>query len=589
MTDLYFYDLPGIIANVRTGGNASDIKLVTRLAETYISKPSCIILLAISCETDFENQGGGRLVLKNNDMKRRTIGVLTKPDRCEPGNEYRWTAILKGQETPLDNGWFCVKQPDSLQLRAGISWEDARASEAEFFNHTDPWKAIQGSLRNRLGSEALTKHLSILLSNLVSQRLPFIREEISNQLHNVETELLTIPAPNLLDPCSDVHQKIMAFTRDVSAHVKGIPEFGPQVGLMEGLLRIYEKFREDIQQTAPRFRPWIKKKSKIAESELLKLTEQGDEAHGQILYLNEVVTRARRARTRELPGNHPFVVKEHLIQGSWKMWESFVIGHFKEVQDLVRGHITKLVEKHFNACTHGGLLQAVMSIIETQLLERSRIAAEKLNGVFRIESLPFTQNEDYFFEEKEKLITRYRSIYALSQGENSLFAKLQVAVLANNPLNPDKDIQVSSSLKPARSPEAYIEPFEKRVTTALSSLAALGLEGLTRADLLRLIPPDHTDPAIDIMAEVRAYWQVAFKRFSDVVPLEIDHEYLLAFDAVIHLALVEGLGLTKDGARNACARWLQEDPNVVARREELQGKQRMLEAARDSLITIRSG
>ncbi|KAG8902228.1 hypothetical protein FRC01_009630, partial [Tulasnella sp. 417] len=76
--DLYFYDLPGIIANVGDGGNVADIKLVEDLAKSYIKKPNCIVLLVISCETDFENQGAGRLVLKDPALRQRTIGVLTK-------------------------------------------------------------------------------------------------------------------------------------------------------------------------------------------------------------------------------------------------------------------------------------------------------------------------------------------------------------------------------------------------------------------------------------------------------------------------------------------------------------------------------
>jgi hypothetical protein len=69
--DLYFYDLPGpysiiksdgyrlispdlsgIIVNVGDGGNEGDIKLVEKLARKYISKPNCIVLLVISCESE---------------------------------------------------------------------------------------------------------------------------------------------------------------------------------------------------------------------------------------------------------------------------------------------------------------------------------------------------------------------------------------------------------------------------------------------------------------------------------------------------------------------------------------------------------
>jgi hypothetical protein len=98
------------------------------------------------------------------------VGVLTKPDRCERGNENRWTSILKGQESPLQNGWYSVKQPDSVQLKSGITWEEARESEKKFFDNTEPWSSIRGSARQRLGSPALTSHLSALLSELVLKR-----------------------------------------------------------------------------------------------------------------------------------------------------------------------------------------------------------------------------------------------------------------------------------------------------------------------------------------------------------------------------------------------------------------------------------
>lgn len=69
VTDLSFCDLPGkkpfrfkgffwgliaragIIANVREGGDESDIELVKRLVTSYIRKESCIILLTVTCES----------------------------------------------------------------------------------------------------------------------------------------------------------------------------------------------------------------------------------------------------------------------------------------------------------------------------------------------------------------------------------------------------------------------------------------------------------------------------------------------------------------------------------------------------------
>lgn len=68
--DLYFYDLPGehklsnsvyvyihrlllgVIANVSDGGKERDIELVDKLATSYVSRPNCLVLLVITCDSE---------------------------------------------------------------------------------------------------------------------------------------------------------------------------------------------------------------------------------------------------------------------------------------------------------------------------------------------------------------------------------------------------------------------------------------------------------------------------------------------------------------------------------------------------------
>lgn len=40
-----------MIANVREGHDESDIDLVKQMISSYIKKPSCIILLTVTCES----------------------------------------------------------------------------------------------------------------------------------------------------------------------------------------------------------------------------------------------------------------------------------------------------------------------------------------------------------------------------------------------------------------------------------------------------------------------------------------------------------------------------------------------------------
>ncbi|KAG9099501.1 hypothetical protein FRC06_005215 [Ceratobasidium sp. 370] len=79
LSDLNFVDLPGLIANVSDDRNIGDIQLVEKLVTSYISRPSCLILLTITCESDYENQGAGRLARKHDPNGRRTIGTRLFP------------------------------------------------------------------------------------------------------------------------------------------------------------------------------------------------------------------------------------------------------------------------------------------------------------------------------------------------------------------------------------------------------------------------------------------------------------------------------------------------------------------------------
>ena len=100
-------------------------------------------------------------------------GVLTKPDRIPTGEEQNWISILRGTKEPLQNGWFCVKQPSSAEISAGMTWEKARKSEHEFFASSAVWSALDGMYQKYLGTRNLVERLSGLLSDLISKRLVF--------------------------------------------------------------------------------------------------------------------------------------------------------------------------------------------------------------------------------------------------------------------------------------------------------------------------------------------------------------------------------------------------------------------------------
>lgn len=143
------------------------------------------------------------------------------------------------------------------------------------------------------------------------------------------------------------------------------------------------------------------------------------------------------------------------------------------------------------------------------------------------------------------------------------------------------------------------------IAKALSGLAEAGFTELEADDLKKLFKADNMEPALEIMADVRAYFQgmfystprcfnfdgglsVAYKRFADNIPMAIDQELVCGVARGILGLLWEGLGLNSLDAHRICKEFAQESPNVSNRREELVKKLQRLDEASQQLLHVSS-
>ncbi|QRV92126.1 dynamin central region protein [Ceratobasidium sp. AG-Ba] len=578
LSDLNFVDLPGLIANVSDDRNIGDIQLVQNLVTAYISRPSCLILLTITCESDYENQGAGRLARKHDPNGRRTIGVLTKPDRIEPESEGPWISMIKGESNPLRHGWFSVKQPSARQLDAGLSWEGARLLDRKFFEDTPPWSTIDTQYRHRLGCANLIAHLGDTLGKLILTRLPHICNEVDRLIHLNAKSLAALPARTSLDPLAEVLQLINGFTREVSRHVSGDSRSG-RAGLVQALVTSAKAFQDQLRGITPVFRPVKKGNSQTGWTSTPSFLPKGEtwparSELGRNYWLDDIIELAEGARTRELPGEFPFAVKEELIIRTIESWRVPAEEAFVRAQDIFLQRLTALVEKHFGKHAYGGLRGAVMKIVVEKLEELQAATEQELKFLLKMESLPFTLNSHYYLDYREKFMAHYKYY----QGEQNRHIRLL------------REPDLSTITRPVTGPRTWNEPTEERidhVEEALKSLRLAGLQGLKREDMIKLLPADFsTEAALEIMASVRAYYQVAYKRFADNIPLAIDQRYINAFDETVSVALFTGLAIGDEGARDKCAAWLAESQAVVRQRAELQDRKSRLAEARRELLEV---
>ncbi|KAF9234007.1 P-loop containing nucleoside triphosphate hydrolase protein [Melanogaster broomeanus] len=519
LADLSFVDLPGLIASVGSAGNEKDIELVKSLVTSYIKKESCVILLTVACETDFENQGAHHLAKKYDPEGKRTVGVLTKPDRIQAGDEASWVKILRNETEPLANHWYCVKQPSSQEL--------TKASR--------------------------------------------IVEAPSN------------------DPVGDVLHVLSNFTRDLSRRLEGTPD---EDGLLQAIRPHEEAFKHAIRATAPNFVPWAKTepervlpyaeflanedgggdesepavdeaKDEYPASEYeedVSPTDEGarmrdtsfnfprSEAHwrtqrvyqsSQAIYIEEVLKRAQTARTRELPDNYPFVVQKAYIEQFIKRWKQPSMNLFDAIYVILKADLAKLVEKHFAHLGKGNAKQSVLMIIEWLL---------------DVESTPTTLNTHYYSDYKDKFLSYYKGC----RDGGNLLAKLK-----RYPTN---------GAVPRHAPN-----YQHSINKVLSGLGDLGVAAKA-TDLPKLLSPDPMEPALNIMAGVRGYFQVAYKRFADMVPMAIDYEIVRGLEKDIGKSVQEGLQITGPEGYDRCKALLQELSSVASQRHDLQRKLERLKA-----------
>ncbi|KAJ7648288.1 P-loop containing nucleoside triphosphate hydrolase protein [Mycena polygramma] len=583
IADLSFVDLPGLIASVSSrGGNERDIAMVESLVTAYISKPSCVILLTVACETDFENQGAHHLTKKHDPEGKRTIGVLTKPDRqvIPRGDEQSWLPLIRNEQETLENNWYCVKQPSSQDLKQGITWEEARSRENDFFTVTSPWSELDPMYQKYLRTSNLIDRLSSILSDLISKRLPQIQIELENTIQKTRAGLQQLPKPPSSDPVGEVAGLLHSFVGELDRILGGVPRAD---GLLQAIRPAQERFRREIRDTAPDFRPFeapadpndiktFRKPSFLFKEDgedSSNTSEQSCAMKSHPIFIDAVLNRAHSARTRELPGHSPFIVQESFIAeftGKWAV-PAQILCRF--VHTTVAQHVKILVARHFSEFGQGGLEQRVTIVVQDCMNQRAEAAQALIAKFIALETDgPLTLNEHYLSDYKTKFLSHYKS--AREKKENPVLA------------------QAITKFKPsAPTPmDQYNRPVLTGIAQVLSGLSAIGLDGVAANDLAKLLPPDRMDPALTVMADVRAYFQVAYKRIADNVPRAIDHELVRGLGRNLLATLYSGLGINGPEGLRICRELAQESPSVAGRREEFLKRLERLESASRELMRV---
>jgi len=91
-------------------------------------------------------------------------------------------------------------------------------------------------------------------------------------------------------------------------------------------------------------------------------------------------------------------------------------------------------------------------------------------------------------------------------------------------------------------------------------------------------PPDDYDSELQLIAHVLAYINVAYKRFADMIPMRTEEQFQTPLADMIQKQMMDKF-LVGEGCEERCRAYLEDAPELITRRRELDRKLDILRAA----------
>ncbi|EIN04160.1 hypothetical protein PUNSTDRAFT_138885 [Punctularia strigosozonata HHB-11173 SS5] len=561
-TDLSFVDLPGLIQNA----SDSDVKLVRDLVEVNIRGESTLILVTIPASDEMENQLAVRLARQADPLGKRTIGIITKPDTLTRGAtsaRQKWKAVLEGKSHTLKHGYYCVRLPDDDERARGISRDEADKIATDFFDSTAPWDEIVVNQRTRFGVPNFISNMSHLLMGVIESALPKVKADVNRLSIENLSQRVALPQHLASDPATELLRMMTGFCSEIRAVVHG--ENHDDMRLVQSNRALYAIFRKAVRATAPDFRPF-ENHTRYQLPPLQEGPEFDDEFVERdvgvpVMDLWAVRSVVRQSIGWELQNNVPFAAKKKIIQGITALWNTPAVACFDAVFAGLEGFVQGLIEKYYGPFDR---LRDWMSVAVDRLIGECREAAiQVVLSLLKLEHSPlYTQNDYYIEDARQKWLAHFHEV----RKDRHLYTRRAAPARAKpgNPYDTDDTDEDEDEVVGMR--------YESSDQSALMALAKRGYEGLKTNDLKRLHPQDDFGNELIVMADVRAYFQVAYKRVIDYVPLAIEHALNQAFAESLQDQLFAALDFSSADALDRFKELLSENPIVAAKRRELEDK-----------------
>ncbi|KFY88242.1 hypothetical protein V498_06867 [Pseudogymnoascus sp. VKM F-4517 (FW-2822)] len=489
-TNLSVVDVPGLFHNPTKYQTEEDKAIIRGLIERYITDPRTIIMAVLDARNNLANQEVFRMARAADPAGVRTVGIITKCDALQEGDEPGALKIAQNSVERLHHGWFAVKNRSTKEIQDGVTMEQRHINEKKFFDAA-PFNQLS---KDRVGIPALKKFLGRLLYTHIRGEFPGLVQEIRKLVHTCRDEL------DALGPSRQTFMEQRQFvTRLVATY---------QRTAMDSLSGHYDsdlepehhlKLRMHIQNANESFGRSIETWGHTRSFNMVDGTVDKSfgcvplEKHMRNKDIeNWILEQYRQSRGAELPGTVNPSVLESLFRQQSARWGPLAEQHIVKVEEIVR---------NFN--------QAVLESLVPEDVLRAKIEARNLTFYNTAHDAAIVQLSQIIADERSGIL----------QTINHYFA------------------------------DTLAKTREERVVNRLKGLGlqdgeyqTIDLAAITRAAHL-----SNEDQAVnDIHDILKAYYKVALKRYMDNVVLQVVERIYLGSNGPVRAISPEYVGTLSD-------------------------------------------
>ncbi|KAI9045152.1 dynamin family protein [Aspergillus affinis] len=324
-------DVPGLFHNPTKYQTKEDRDIIRGLIQNYITDKRTIILAVLDAKNNLANQEVFSMARAADPQGARTVGIITKCDTLEQGDEEGVLRIARNETEKLRHGWFAVKNRSTKDIRDRITIEQRHIHEETFFASKAPWTELS---KDRVGINKLRQFLGNLLYDHIRGEFPSMVKEIEELTRHTKSELKLL-GPSRQFP-TDQRRVLMHIASKYQAEVTKALNGNYAEGLQsDSVLKLRLRFRQLNEEFADDMA--LKGHARAFQT----VKNEVDEKYPEYRAVNDSIydwirDLYRNSRGVELPGTVNPVVLEGMFREQSAPWREIARSYLLRAVKTVR-------------------------------------------------------------------------------------------------------------------------------------------------------------------------------------------------------------------------------------------------------------